>query len=196
MPEADPAGPPPNALAICCRLAAQLEQRQQEYAIGGAIALGFWGAPRGTLDVDVTLYLPPDQPSQCVWLLQDLGCEVPSAAAAAESLREHGFCRVIFAGLYLDVFLPTIPFYTEARARRRRVQLGDHPVWIWDAETLVVFKMMFFRRKDLADVEQILRAQGRQLDRQWVRSQIEGIHGARDPRLAQWDELASEIEPV
>jgi hypothetical protein len=55
--------------------------------------------------------------------------------------------------------------------------------------------MMFFRRKDLADVEQILRAQGPQLDRRWIRTQIEEIHGARDPRVAQWDELSKEIAP-
>jgi hypothetical protein len=30
--------------------------------------------------------------------------------------------------------------------------------------------MMFFRRKDSADVEQILRTQAAQLDRAWVRS--------------------------
>ena len=63
----------------------------------------------------------------------------------------------------------------------------------WDAETLAVFKMMFFRRKDLADVEQIMRAQGKQLDRGWIRARLEESYGARDPRLAQWDELAWEV---
>jgi hypothetical protein len=58
---------------------------------------------------------------------------------------------------------------------------------------LTVFKMMFFRRKDLADVEQILRAQGASLDRVWVREQLAEIYGAGDPRLAAWDDLAREI---
>jgi hypothetical protein len=155
---------PPQAVTVSRQLAAQLEERGQEYAIGGAIALGFWAAPRGTLDVDLTLFLPAEKPSQCVWLLQDLGCEVASGAAI-ESLREHGFCRVTHSGLNVDVFLPTFDFYATAKTRRKRVQLDEQKVWIWDAETLAVFKMMFFRRKDLADVEQILRTQGQQLDR-------------------------------
>ena len=57
----------------------------------------------------------------------------------------------------VDVFLPLVPFYEAARARRRRVELGDQSIMVWDAESLSVFKMMFFRRKDLADIEQILR---------------------------------------
>lgn len=185
--------PQARTLQVCARLARQLEELQQEYAIGGAIALGVWGVPRGTLDVDLTLYLSPEKPSHCIWLLQDLGCDVDSQAAL-ESFREHGFCRVSCEAVTVDVFLPTIAFYEAARLRRRRIQLGDHPVWIWDAETLTVFKMMFFRRKDVADVEQIMRTQGDQLDRGWVRSRLQEIYGPRDPRVTQWDDLTREIQ--
>ena len=83
--------------------------------------------------------------------------------------------------MQLDVFLPTIPFYEAARMRRRRLILANQPVMVWDAESLAVFKMMFFRRKDLADVEQILRTQGAQFDRQWVREHLAEMYGARDP---------------
>ncbi|NLS97376.1 MAG: hypothetical protein GXX96_34995 [Planctomycetaceae bacterium] len=58
---------------------------------------------------------------------------------------------------------------------------------------MTVFKMMFFRRKDVADVEQILRTQGAQLDRTWVRNQLADMYGARDPRLAAWEDLVREI---
>lgn len=53
--------------------------------------------------------------------------------------------------------------------------------------------MIFFRRKDLADVEQILRAQGPRFDRGWVREQLAESYGARDPRLSEWDSLVREI---
>ena len=181
-----------NAVVVASRLAEQLESRGAEYAVGGAIALGYWGVPRGTLDVDLTIFLSPERPTECVWLLQDLGCEL-SAAEALQSLRDHGFCSVKFAGMRVDVFLPTTAFYEAARARRKRLELGGQPIMAWDAETLAVFKMMFFRRKDLADVEQILRTQGSQFDRLWVREQLAGIYGAGDPRLAAWDELAHDV---
>ena len=97
------------------------------------------------------------------------------------------------AGLRVDVFLPTIPFYEAARARRKQLELGGQPILAWDAETLAVFKLIFFRRKDLADVEQILRTQGAQFDRSWVRKHLAGMYGAGDPRLSAWDELVRDV---
>lgn len=184
-----------DAAIAAQQLAARLEELHQPYAIGGAIALGYWADPRGTLDVDLTLFLPPDQPAECVRVLQDLGCDFNSAETMV-SLREHGFCRVTWNGTRVDVFLPLIEFYELARQRRQQVALGDQPIVIWDAATLAVFKMMFFRRKDLADVEQILRTQGSQLDRSWVRDQLVNLYSVRDPRISQWDELDRETAEV
>jgi hypothetical protein len=181
-----------DAATVAKRIAQALEGRGQDYAIGGAIALGYWAEPRGTLDVDCTLYLPPEKPTECVWLLQEIGCTV-TVGETLDSLQEHGFCRVAWGAVHVDVFLPTIPFYESARARRRRVVLGDQEMMIWDSETLAVFKLMFFRRKDIADVEQILRVQAAQFERAWVRQQLVEMYGTRDARVRQWDELASEI---
>jgi hypothetical protein len=111
-----------------------------------------------------------------------------------ESLREHGFCRVKYQGFQLDIFLPTTPFYEHARSRRKCVTLSGQPIMIWDAETLCVFKMMFFRLKDLADVEQILWVQGPALDRQWIKDRLVEIYGNRDPRVNRWTELVTDTE--
>lgn len=180
---------PASAPEIARQLAAAFDAAKCEYAIGGAIALGFWARPRSTMDVDVTLFLPANEVSGCVHLLESIGCQLQTEAAK-RSLTEHGYCQVEFGGGRIDVFLPLIPFYAEARTRRRAAEFDDQRVMIWDAETLCVFKMMFFRLKDLADVEEILRIQGDKLDRSWVRKQIASIYGARDPRLSRWDELA------
>lgn len=52
---------------------------------------------------------------------------------------------------------------------------------------------MFFRLKDLADVQEILRVQGDRLDREWVLKQVTAIYGARDPRVARWQELVRKL---
>jgi len=180
-----------DAAQVAQELGAALEARGQEYAFGGAIALAYWGEPRGTVDVDLTLFIPPDRPSACIELLQDIGCDV-AVGDALESLREHGFCRVSYRGVRVDAFLPIVPFYEAARARRVSVTLGKRTIMIWGPEVLTVFKMMFFRRKDLADVEQIIRIYGAKLDHSWIRAQLETMYGKRDPRLSQWDELIAE----
>jgi hypothetical protein len=182
---------PPDAVAVAGEVAAKLRESGVEYAFGGAIALGFWAEPRGTVDVDVTLFLPPGRPSACLQLLTGIGCEVEMPQALG-SLREHGFCRAHYRAVRVDVFLPIVPFYDEARRGRTWVELDGRPVMVWQARVLAVFKMMFFRRKDLADVEQLLRVQGPRLDTQWVRARLEEMYGRRDPRLSQWDELVAE----
>ncbi len=45
----------------------------------------------------------------------------------------------------------------------------------------------------VADLESILLTQGDTFDRNWVRGHLEGLFGARDPRLAEWDRLVTRI---
>lgn len=87
------------------------------------------------------------------------------------------------------MFLPIVDFYAVARARRRQVDLDGVPILIWDAETLVIFKLMFFREKDLVDIAQILRTQGERLDTAWITTRLVDLFGSRDPRVTRWREL-------
>lgn len=170
------------------RLAAALDSRGIAYAIGGALAFGYWGMPRGTLDVDVTLYMRPDDGEAVIALLEELGCVV-DAVRARKTLAEHGFCSATLSGLRVDVFLPIVDFYAVARGRRRQVDLDGVPLMIWDAETLVIFKLMFFRDKDLIDIAQILRTQAGQLDLEWITTRLVDLFGRRDPRVSRWEGL-------
>ncbi len=184
--------PEPDVPGLAVRLGQALDAVQIDYALGGAIALAFAGEPRATVDVDVTLFLPASNPDDCLAVLDQIGCSY-ERAEAVQLLTEHGYCRTMCAGVRVDVFLPTIPFYEAARQRRVEVVLRGQPVQVWSPEVLAVFKMMFFRRKDLADVERMIRVQGGQLDRSWVREQLVEIFGARDPRIPAWDELVAEV---
>jgi hypothetical protein len=181
----------PDSYQVAEALAARLEAADCEYALGGAIALGFWAEARGTLDVDVTLYLPLDDPAGCLHLLEQIGCEF-DRRRALDMLREHNFCQVRLMGIRVDVFLPMSSFYEAAKARRRKVPVGNHSAFIWDAETLCVFKLMFFREKDLVDIASILRSQGASLDRDWVEQSVLDLYGPRDPRVTRWRELTSD----
>jgi hypothetical protein len=192
MPEEPEKAFDPGEIAL--HLARELDERKVEYALGGALALGFWGKPRGTIDVDLNLFLPQNKPSDVIWCLQEIGCSV-TASKAIHSIREHGFCYATFASCRIDVFVSSSPIYEKARARRRRMHLGNQQVSVLDAETLTVFKMMFFREQDIVDIRQILQAQRSRLDRAWVREQLVEIFGPRDSRITRWDELAGELDP-
>lgn len=189
----EPISNPPPVAEVAAELANRLEDVGCDYALGGAVALGCWAEPRGTVDVVVSLYLPVADPAQTIAVLRRIGAQL-SEEDARTSLTTHGFCRVQFQGRILDVFLPIASIYEAARARRQRMRVGDREVFVWDAETLCVFKMMFFRRKDFADVEAILLTQGGALDRNWVENQLLEMYGRRDPRINQWRELAAETQ--
>ncbi|MFM7249299.1 MAG: hypothetical protein ACKO5R_05325, partial [Planctomycetaceae bacterium] len=119
--------PPLDPTEAAMRLAAGLDARGIAYAIGGALAFGFWGMPRGTLDVDLTLYVRPDDPAGVLNLLRALGCVVDEAKAGP-TLVDHGFCSATLSGIRVDVFLPIVDFYSVARGRRRQVDLDGVPV--------------------------------------------------------------------
>ena len=183
---------PLEVIDVARHLASAFDLQQHEYAFGGAIALGFWSAPRGTLDVDVTLFVDPDSPGSCIEALLDADCTV-NTTDAMDMIAQHGFFRADYRGFRVDVFLPINEFYETARLRRQELPLEGQPVMVWDAESLAVFKMMFFREKDFVDLKQILRTQGSRFDREWVRLQLESIFGKRDPRVSRWDDITDEV---
>ena len=102
-----------------------------------------------------TVYVPVDAPDDCFVALRKAGGEFVDLDAML-SIREHGFFRLTFDGMRVDVFLPTIPIYEACRSRRQSVVMEGASVWVWQAEALSIFKMMFFRPRDLLDVEAML----------------------------------------
>ena len=167
-----------------------LEARGVPYAIGGAIAYGIWAVPRATQDVDVTIFASGDRLAAAFAALRDVGAELDEADAL-RSAAERGDFRAFVRGMRLDVFTPSIPFYASAEQRRRSVEFRGRPMWIWSAEDLAVFKMLFFRPKDLLDLERLLALAGAGFDRAYVRRWLVETVGDGDARVSKWDELTS-----
>lgn len=179
-----------NAAEVGLAIAKALDARGVPYALGGALAYGVWALPRATKDVDVNLFLPDERLDEGFAALEAAGVAFDRAgareAAAAEGLFVGwvGACRV-------DVFTPSIPFSWEALKTRVRIELDAGPVWFLSAEALSFFKMMFFRGKDLVDLERLLGSMGKKLDAAYVRGWLVDTMGADDDRVRKWDELCA-----
>ena len=128
-----------------------LEQAGIDYALGGAVSYSAWAEPRATRDVDVNIWVTPDRLDAAFDVLTAAGVRIDRAVA-----RRDADVRGMFVGHHgeyrIDVFLPSVPFYAEALQRRRRVRLAHRDTWVLAPEVLAVFKMLFFRPKDLVDV--------------------------------------------
>lgn len=188
---ADPGTPAEVARAV----ADVLEHRGLPYAIGGALALGFYAPPRATLDVDLNVFVSPhDRFGEILAALEAAGF---AAADTPERLqtqaRSEGQFRGAVGDFRVDVFVPAIPYYARLAERRRQTTLLGRPLWILGPEDLAVLKLMFFRRKDLADVEALLRDVGPTLDRAYVRRTLVDLVGTDDERLRALDEIERDV---
>src|SRR5438552_2687491 len=78
-----------------------------------------------------------------------------AAMASAEAAAE-GWFTAWDGAIRVDVFVPSIEFSWEARATRQQLDFLGENIWFLSAEALCVFKLLFFRTKDLADLEQLV----------------------------------------
>ena len=179
-----------NAAEVGLSIAHALEARQVPYALGGALAYGVWALPRATKDVDLNLFLATDQLRAGFEALASAGVTFDQAEATKQAAEEGLFIGWVGA-CRIDVFTPSIPFSWEALKTRVSVNVGGSSAWFLSAEALSFFKMMFFRGKDLVDLERLISNMGRRLDAPYVRRWLVETMGEGDERVLKWDELCA-----
>ena len=177
---------------VAVRIARQLDAASIPYAIGGAIAYGFWGNPRGTRDLDVNLFVPVDRAGPALDALAAAGVQMDRDAALRTG-RERGDARGFYEDVPIDFFFVSIPLHEAAAARTVEVTLLGGRIRILSAEDLVVFKLLFFRGKDIVDVERIVALQEDRLDRDYVRRWLVECVGNDAERVRKWDEICAAL---
>ena len=87
--------------------------------------------------------------------------------------------------------MPSVPFYDEALRRRVRTRIVGRETWVLSPESLAVFKMLFYRPKDVADVGRLMEIQGERFDAAFVGRWLVTMLGADDERVATWDRMVA-----
>ncbi len=176
-----PAAPVESALDVGLRLARELLRAGVPYALGAN------GLVRATADVDINVFVEPDRLDPVFDALERSGVAVDRERARAAAVAEGMF--VAWHGPWrVDVFTPSIEFSWEASRTTFTVDYEGEAVCFLSAEALAVFKLLFFRTKDLGDLEQLV-ALRPDLDRGYVRAKIVEMLGDTDPRVQAWDAL-------
>ena len=150
-----------SAAEAAKRIGRILETEGIEYAIGGAIALGVWGAPRATNDVDLSVFATDFE--RVADAFERIGLRF-DRADAARGVQRIGFFKGVLGHVPVDVFMSGHPHFFEMQRRRRRVTDvdGTHLYFI-SPEDVCITKLLFGRDKDIADLERLFAAQ-RSLD--------------------------------
>lgn len=159
------------------------------HAFGGAFAL-LWctGEPRTTVDIDLNIFVAPDEAQR---VLDALPEEIVTSTEVMAQLMTAGQCRVMFDGIPVDLFLNTTPFHHDVRLHLKEHQLAERKIPFLGCNDLAVFKAFFNRRKDWADIEEMLRA-GR-LDVPYVAGLLTEYLGADDERIRQLLAIRDEV---
>lgn len=171
-----------------------LERAGMPHAVGGAIALGYCTLdPRGTRDVDFNVFVGTDRAREVLAALPD-GVEVDSERL--ERLERDGQVRLRSGATPVDLFLNVLPFHDHVARHIRRVPFEGRSIPILSCTALVVFKAMFDRTQDWADIEAMVEA--RSFDpveaTEWIRQML-GEDRRIDQLAAAQERRRSQAEP-
>ncbi len=180
-----------DVLDAASDVAGALERAGFDYALGGAIAIAYWGVPRATVDVDVGVACEPMQVPDLIAALQLGGCSMDVEKATEAATRGDFGCRA--RGVRVDVFLPVLPLASAALERRVQVPFGARSVWIVSAEDAVLFKLLFGRTKDVADLERLFAVRRDRLDHAYIDRWVNAMFAAGDPRRAIYERLRDRV---
>jgi hypothetical protein len=133
-----------------------LTRAQLPHAFGGAIALAYCTEePRGTRDLDVNIFSEPRDAAKVLGALPD---EVTVRPRDIETAEREGQVRVWWEDTPIDVFLNVHELHEQFAGEVRWVSFEDHTIPVLGCTALIVFKALFNRTKDWADIEEMAEA--------------------------------------
>jgi hypothetical protein len=151
------------------------------HAFGGALALAWCTRqPRGTSDIDLNVFVPT---SSARLVLDALPSAVTRTRSDAPRLKREGQTRLQWDETPVDIFLNTTEFHYAAMRRASLEPFAGEMIPFLACPDVAVFKAFFDRRRDWADLEDMLVA--RSINVEAVVAVLAEYLGTDDQRIAQ-----------
>lgn len=164
------------------RLNAALAERGVPYAFGGAIALNYHREPRSTLDIDLNIFVSPEDEATVLATLGDV-YDLADQERVKRELRREGQTRSRWGNTYVDLFLANTEFHAAMAERVERQPFGEATIPVLSIEDLLICKALFDRSKDWVDIEAVAKTRGGDLDRPYITGWLDRFLPSDDPRL-------------
>jgi hypothetical protein len=163
-----------------------LAEAKLPHAFGGAIALAYCTEePRGTRDLDVNVFVDPARADE---VLAALPNAVSSTDADLQRMEREGQARLWWEDTPIDLFLDIHSFHDEVALGVRLVPFEGRTIPVLGCTALTVFKALFDRTKDWADIEEMIAAGA--LDVSQATDWVERLAGADSPASRRLKSLA------
>ena len=158
-----------------------LDRESIPHAFGGALALAWCTErARGTIDIDVNVFVPPEMVVAVFAALPD---GVAWTDADVEAIHADGQVRLWWDTTPIDLFFNTTDYHEHLADRVRTEPFLGVEVPFLSCRDLAVFKAFFDRTRDWADLEAM--AEAGSLDIDPVLGVLVHYLGATDPRIAR-----------
>jgi hypothetical protein len=166
-------------------LHAALDAAGIPHAFGGAIALAYvTDDPRGTRDIDVNVFLPPDEAQR---VLAALPHGVAVTDQTVEAIERDGQTRLWWDSMPVDLFFDYHPVHVRAADHQRLVEFEGQMIPVLGPRELAIFKAVFDRPRDWGDLDRM--AESGTLEIAALRDALIEMFGADDARLARLADL-------
>jgi hypothetical protein len=149
-----------------------LQEAGIPHAVGGAIALAYCTLdPRGTRDLDFNVFVGTERAREVFAAMPE---SVEVRGERLERLERDGQVRLMSGTTPVDLFLSVLPFHDHVAEHIREVPFEGRTIPVLTCTALVVFKAMFDRTQDWADIERMSEAHSFDLEEagRWIREML------------------------
>jgi hypothetical protein len=164
-----------------------LDKADVGHAFGGALALAYCtGEPRATRDIDINIFLPAEEVSVVQKALRSV---IEFTDSQLKYLKAEGQTRVFWDETPVDLFFNVSDLHQQMSLKTSQGTLNGVEIPILSAEFLAIFKAMFNRTKDWADLEAMVEEGSFNSD--FVLSQLVDLLGVQDARIERLSRLVA-----
>lgn len=158
-------------------LSSFLEDQGIEYMLVGGLAVGIWGEPRATVDIDFLVAFGLDDFDTLKYKL------IESSRFVFIHDKPMVFGKITFlratiksnTDISVDFLFADDDFKNEALKRREAVQIADFSVNIITPEDLIILKLLSGREQDRLDAEKIIKIQKEYLDMEYMKKWLQRL---------------------
>lgn len=133
------------------------QKEKINYMVIGGIANLYYGSPRLTADIDITVILTPDKAEKVLKILQN---SFEPVVGNWKNFAKETFVlplRERKTKLKIDIIFGISPYEKEAFSRVKRVNLGRRGFNICGLEDFIIHKLVSGRERDIEDLKGVFR---------------------------------------
>ena len=148
-----------------------LENSGIDYMLVGGLAVGIWGAPRATVDID---FLVSFSIKDCATLRQKVNDSnvfvfVQDKPMMFEKISLLRSTLKSNLDIFVDFLFADNDFQKEALSRRQAIKVADFTVNIPTPEDLILLKLISGREQDRLDAKKVFEIQKKHLDMEYIK---------------------------